>query len=207
MNVYPNMIIDPNIHLEQHAVFGWHTWNSNCWDTKLICTLVHEHCDIFLFVIWLTCEATMVVSWQQLGMVYRLACVYWRGVAHACVCNDCLQKKTQWVIIHVCWLSMPHLSWGCWVVVVFLVFFLIIIIVVTQDKNLLNQAAIINGFHYKVLNCRMSVFILYLNQNGNEEWWPFIVCLNQVKQAHFVVLKPQNKSHFNSRLCVVQPII
>lgn len=51
----------------------------------------------------------------------------------------------------------------------FLVFFLIIIIVVTQDKNLLNQAAIINGFHYKVLNCRMSVFILYLNQNGNEE--------------------------------------
>lgn len=30
------------------------------------------------------------------------------------------------------------------------------------------QAAIKDGFH-KELNCGMSVFILYLNQNGNEE--------------------------------------
>lgn len=69
--------------------------------------------------------------------------------------------------------------------------------------NVLVQAAIKDGFH-KELNCRMSVFILYLNQNGNEEWWPFVVWL---KQAQFVVLKPLKKSHLTGGRGVVPLII
>ena len=34
----------------------------------------------------------------------------------------------------------------------------------------------------------VSFFCTYLNQNGNEEWWPSIAHLNQLKRAQFVVL-------------------
>lgn len=50
-------------------------------------------------------------------------------------------------------------------------------------------------------------FFLYLNQNGNEKWWPSIACLNQLKQAQFVILLLRKKSHLSSSFCVVQCII
>lgn len=53
----------------------------------------------------------------------------------------------------------------------------------------------------------MSVFIFYLNQNGNEEWWPFFIWLKQAKQAQFVVLKPLKKSHLTGGRGVVPLII
>lgn len=43
-----------------------------------------------------------------------------------------------------------------------------LIIIDARGVNLLVQAAIKDEFH-KQLKCGMSVFILYLNQNGNEE--------------------------------------
>lgn len=82
----------------------------------------------------------------------------------------------------------------------------LVIIAATKGVNPFVRAAIKDGFH-KELNSGMSVLILDVNQNGNEERWPFIVCLNQAKQAQFGVLKPLKKSHLTSGYSTVLLII
>lgn len=69
--------MDPHIHLEQPAVFGWHTWISNCLEPKKICMLVHEHSGIFSFVTWLTCQVVVVVSWHDSHLA-------WSTTWHVC---------------------------------------------------------------------------------------------------------------------------
>ncbi len=178
-------LMDPHIHLEQHALFDWHTWNSNCLGTKLICMLVHEHSGIFLIcnLANLSSHSGSVMAWRQLGMIYSLACVHREQVAR--VCNDCFKNL---VSNNSCALAKScHISTFAGVTPkvtpMRLVFYYH-----RSRQNLLNQTAIRNGFHCEELNFRMNVFFLYLNQNGNEEWWPSIACLNPLKRAQFVVL-------------------
>lgn len=83
-------LMDPHIHLEQHVLFGWHTWNSNCLGTKLICTLVHEHSGIFLicYLANLSSHSGSVMAWRQLGMIYSLACVHREQMTFNWVSNN-----------------------------------------------------------------------------------------------------------------------
>lgn len=125
-----------------------------------------------------------VMAWHRLGIITSLAGVHGKQVTHLCVCVfGPFQKLTSnsfsqnYTVLG--WLQKwPFLDTGFYYH--------------QPWQNLLNQDAIRNGFHYEELSFRINVFLFLffvsLNQNGNEEWWPSIPCLNQLKQAQFVVL-------------------